>query len=495
MANWLRLQTTGEHERQYLQRINRGFLLLLISHFPLIPILSYVFDVSLFEGLFAFALSLSAPIFAVRTNPSARSTSCLLSFAAICVSGVLIHLSKGMIEFHFHIFVVLAWITVFGNPWAVATAAGAAAVHHLGFFLLLPSSVFNYDAGLGIVVLHAAFVVAESAVSIVIALRIHRMLAGQDAFAGNSTAVGQSVKDISDRFSECAAAFQDQSHSLQAAASAAAEINAMVASTAENAQRASAVGDELGRSAARGEALIHGLEAQFAKLTESASANENELRKGFADLQDLLGFFKEIEGKANVINDIVFQTKLLSFNASVEAARAGEHGRGFSVVAEEVGKLAQMSGHAAKEINSLLSSGMERSQSIIQRAIRQAEQSSSAVLSEASASRKQAEACLEVFAEMTSGLRTATERIDEIARANDEQKVAVESLTRTFANVVTAAREITEQANAQNTEGRAEAERRLLELRSSLDFALRGEDQGGAVIQAGAQLRQSARAA
>jgi len=40
------------------------------------------------------------------------------------------------------------------------------------------------------------------------------------------------------------------------------------------------------------------------------------------------------------MNDIVFQTKLLSFNASVEAARAGIHGKGFAVVADEVGNLA-----------------------------------------------------------------------------------------------------------------------------------------------------------
>jgi len=40
-----------------------------------------------------------------------------------------------------------------------------------------------------------------------------------------------------------------------------------------------------------------------------------------------------INQKTRVINDIVFQTKLLSFNASVEAARAGEHGKGFAVEA------------------------------------------------------------------------------------------------------------------------------------------------------------------
>ena len=57
------------------------------------------------------------------------------------------------------------------------------------------------------------------------------------------------------------------------------------------------------------------------------------------EIQEIVKVIAEIGNKTKVINDIVFQTKLLSFNASVEAARAGENGKGFAVVAEEVGKL------------------------------------------------------------------------------------------------------------------------------------------------------------
>jgi len=60
-----------------------------------------------------------------------------------------------------------------------------------------------------------------------------------------------------------------------------------------------------------------------------------------------------IINKIKVVNDISFQTNILSLNASVEAARAGEAGRGFLVIAHEIRSLADVSKNAANEIRSL----------------------------------------------------------------------------------------------------------------------------------------------
>jgi len=79
------------------------------------------------------------------------------------------------------------------------------------------------------------------------------------------------------------------------------------------------------------------------------------------DFKDLTGTIQEVNGQSEsitnlveLITDIADRTKLLSLNASIEAAHAGESGRGFSVVASEIGNLAEQSQSATKDITSTL---------------------------------------------------------------------------------------------------------------------------------------------
>lgn len=100
-----------------------------------------------------------------------------------------------------------------------------------------------------------------------------------------------------------------------------------------------------------------------AEMTNSVS-NEafqkfNEVVK---DLQNVFNSNRDIAERIMVINDIAQETNILALNASVEAARAGEYGKGFSIVANEVRKLAENSKIAADQIIELSTSGLKVSE-------------------------------------------------------------------------------------------------------------------------------------
>jgi len=74
----------------------------------------------------------------------------------------------------------------------------------------------------------------------------------------------------------------------------------------------------------------------------------------FKNLADIFAKVEKVHKLASQIDKIAFQSKILGLNAAIEAARAGEHGAGFSVVADEVKRLADLSAHTASEISQII---------------------------------------------------------------------------------------------------------------------------------------------
>ncbi|AXX93064.1 MCP-domain signal transduction protein [Malaciobacter molluscorum LMG 25693] len=121
--------------------------------------------------------------------------------------------------------------------------------------------------------------------------------------------------------------------SLEETAAALEEITSTIISSSENIEKMSSNAEYLINSAKTGQTLAN-------KTTVAMDEINNQVNS--------------IEEAITVIDQIAFQTNILSLNAAVEAATAGEAGKGFAVVAQEVRNLASRSADAAKEIKELV---------------------------------------------------------------------------------------------------------------------------------------------
>lgn len=101
----------------------------------------------------------------------------------------------------------------------------------------------------------------------------------------------------------------------------------------------------------KGSEVSNTLAQQTQHEAEDGSRLLMKSREAIVEIQKSSGNIHEI---VETITEIAGQTHLLAFNAAIEAARAGEHGLGFSVVADEVRRLAEKSGNAAREIARLI---------------------------------------------------------------------------------------------------------------------------------------------
>ena len=167
---------------------------------------------------------------------------------------------------------------------------------------------------------------------------------------------------------------------------------------------------------------IDNISGGMAELLEKIEESHNEIA-------EIVRIISAIDDKTKVINDIVFQTKLLSFNASVEAARAGEQGRGFSVVAEEIGKLAQMSGESASEIRSLLESSIQKVHEIVERAKEQTNRLTQGNKKQIANGNETAQKCNKSLQEIRKNINEVNEMITKIAASSTEQSHGLKEIS------------------------------------------------------------------
>ncbi|HVJ65065.1 MAG TPA: methyl-accepting chemotaxis protein [Bdellovibrionota bacterium] len=257
--------------------------------------------------------------------------------------------------------------------------------------------------------------------------RLHNL---SSQLSTNSSVVAENSQVLSKTSSELAKSSSEQAAAIHETVASASQVSAMIQRASENSATSFAKAEDTQHASRRGIDTVRELMVSIGAIDKSNVQIRTQIQHSNVEFGRIVDMIKVINEKTNVINDIVFQTKLLSFNASVEAARAGESGKGFAVVAEEVGNLAQMSGNAAKEITTLLHDSTSQIQNIIAsvnssvtKLIHEAEQ----LIGEG---KLKAQSCETVFAEIASHIVEVTHMAKQISEASSEQAQGVEQINR-----------------------------------------------------------------
>ncbi|MBW1718314.1 MAG: PAS domain-containing protein [Deltaproteobacteria bacterium] len=151
--------------------------------------------------------------------------------------------------------------------------------------------------------------------------------------------VVEGIRYISEGNQELSHRTQRQAGTTEQTSATVQELVSSITMNAANTQRADRLSKEAVTVAAEGGSTVE-------KTTDAI----NDMAEGSRKIVEMM----------DLINEITFQTSLLSINAAVEAARAGEHGRGFAVVADEIRRLAKRCSIASKDIQGLVRNIMDR---------------------------------------------------------------------------------------------------------------------------------------
>ncbi len=359
----------------------------------------------------AFVIGLPAALvptglyFLVKGTQITRSA---VAASFMIFSALTIHQGHGMVELHFVIFVLLAFLLQYKDWIPVIVGTLIIAVHHLGFNFLQEWGfgvyIFPTRTGIDLVIIHAAFVVFEAAVLVYLNVKggkelkasieiqqIGSHLAVKDGiidlsyrqdnpssqFAhdfndfmqhthktlievfGASTQISSSTDEMNDITNRNRVSTNDQLGQIDQVATAINQMTATVQEVAQNTSAAANAAINADDEATKGQDIVN-------QMMSSISTLESKVTNASQVVSDLEKDSQNIGTVLDVIKSIAEQTNLLALNAAIEAARAGEQGRGFAVVADEVRTLASRTQQSTSEIEEMITRLQSGSQNAVQ---------------------------------------------------------------------------------------------------------------------------------
>ena len=239
--------------------------------------------------------------------------------------------------------------------------------------------------------------------------------------------LNSSAADINEITSSNSLRSQEQLTAVEETMAAMEQLSASIRSIADRAQEQ----DRLCESNAQGMQSMQELTRQITKLSQEARNHSARTLEGALQSERMLGEVSEginriqagsrqVTEIVTVINEIADRTNLLALNAAIEAARAGEEGRGFSVVADEVGKLAELSSRNAHEIARVISESSKDTE----RGVRSIEEIVSSLKA------------------IIQGIKAVGESTTQVHTLVNEQRAAAEKLTEDTAKIQLMARDM-----------------------------------------------------
>lgn len=331
-----------------------------------------------------------------RFATASLATQLYMGISFMLYSALLIQQAHGLVETHFGIFVLLAFLLYYRDWRPIVLAAAVIAIHHLSFYYMqvagLPVYVFQHTHMPVMVLVHAAYVVFETLVLVLMAVRLRQESeeAATLASLGTDGIRSEEIDLDPNRVKAAGAAGHGVSRFLDGICNALREASSVAVSIrlASTDLRSISNGmltlrDRQQVGVARVVTLVSEMEsvaghvsqesrriaeestkcAQTAQetgdhLTSSRSVHEliTAAQQTAEQMTRLDEATCQIQTIVSMINEIAGQTNLLALNASIEAARAGDAGRGFAVVAGEVRRLSENTQRSAEQIQEVVGS-------------------------------------------------------------------------------------------------------------------------------------------